>query len=85
MGPVPGEEALPWVWKLLLTEVNPREEASVVSPSAVSILGSWGNECLVSEGVLVVYHSIHYCRTGVKFPRIIFLCFILSVSQTKHH
>lgn len=52
MGPVPGEEALPWVWKLPLTEVNPREEASVVSPSAVSILGSWGNECLVSEGNL---------------------------------
>ena len=28
MGPVPGEEGLPRVWKLPLTEVNPREEAS---------------------------------------------------------
>ena len=40
MGPVPGEEGLPRDWKLPLTEVNPREEASVVSPSAVNILGS---------------------------------------------
>ena len=32
--------------------MNPKEEAAVVSPSALNILGSWENECLGSEGNL---------------------------------
>lgn len=35
---------------LPLAEMNPREDAAVIHPSAVNIPGSWGNEGLGSEG-----------------------------------